>query len=271
MDWPVFFPNVKSKSTKDLILRLLTQEKSMTNQKIFSNIKKQFGISVTYQTVRQALMELTDSNVLEKEGKEYFICTKWIQTLHDYSSLLKKKYLDKVDIKIIDKNTKELHLDSLYALGHFILYSFKDQFFDLNNEQDLYMMIHHVWFPFFDSDKRKMLENFFSTNKNFIYCVNKGMLNRVFSVFYKKFGKVKLGVKFDDFFDIIIQGNCVAKIYMPSELRKRMDSLYKNKNPLKINNIHELSDLTFAKYPIKISIIRDKQMADEIKARIKSI
>jgi hypothetical protein len=268
MEHPVFFPNIKTKSTKDLIIRLLTQEKSLSNQVIFNNIKKQFGVSVTYQAVRQALTELKEAGVLEKSGKEYSLSTAWINSLYDYSSLLKEKYVDKAEIKIVDKNTKEIHLNSLNEMGQFILYSFKEHFFDLESKNDLYMLIHHLWFPFIKKEKREALKSFFSKNNNYVYVANKSFLDRILLLFYKRYGKVSLGIKFDDFFDVIIQGDCVAKIYMPKELRERMNKFYKTKNFLSFKVIDEFSDMNFEKYPIEIIITRDKEMAAEIKSRV---
>ena len=271
MNWPVFFPNVKIKSTKDLIIRLLTEQNEMTNQSLFMAIKKKFGISVTYQAVRQALTELTIANVLTKNKKFYSVSIKWIKSLNEFSHLLKKKYVDDFDIKIIDEKTKEIELNSLYDLGHFILYSFNDHFFDIDKKMDLYMFVHHLWFPFFDSRKRQLLRDFFSHNKNYIFTKNKGIVNRVFGVFYKKFSKVKLGVKFDDFFDIIIQGDCIVKIYMPKELRNRMNKLYMTKNPFNFKILDEFSDVTYAKYPIKLIITRDKLIAKEMKEKLNKL
>jgi hypothetical protein len=270
MDWPIFFPNMKKRSTKDFIIRILTSEKSLSNQKVFNQIKKQFGVSVTYQSVRQALMELMTSGVLSKNGKEYSISHKWIITLYNYSTLLKKKFIDDVDVKIIDKNTKEIYFNSLYEMGHFILYGFKDQFFGVDNKEDLYMLINHLWFPFFNKEKRNLLKQFFSEHNNYVYVASKGLVNKVFSMFYSKYAKVKFGVKFDDFFDIIIQGNCIAKIFMPKELREKMDKAYRTKNILNMKIIDEMSDFSYGQHPIKMIITRNKELADEIKELIQS-
>ena len=51
---------------------------------------------------------------------------------------------------------------------------------------------------------------------------------------------------------------------MPKELRKRMDKLYRFRS-LSFNIIDELSDITFANYPIKIIITRDKEMVQDLK------
>ena len=87
-------------------------------------------------------------------------------------------------------------------------------------------------------------------------------------MFYRKYGKVILNIKYDEFFDIIIQGNCIAKIYLPKELRERMDKLYRFRN-LNFAVIDELSDMTFADYQIRVLITRDKEMVQEIKEKLR--
>ncbi len=265
MDWPVYFPQIKSKSTKDLIIRILTEKSNLTNQSIHQAIKKN-GITVSYQAVRQALTELTAAKVLVKNQKQYLLSREWIQNIYDFSSFLKKRFLDKTEIKIVDKNTKEIELTSLYDLGHFILHSFKEHFFDQNNENDLFMFVHNLWFPFLDHRKRLLLKDFFSVNKNTIIAANKGLANRVFSVFYKRYGIVKLGVTLDQFSDIIVQGNCVVKIYMARNLRLHMNKLYRSKNPFNFRILDDFAEMTYAKHKIKIIITRDKDVANDLKA-----
>ncbi len=263
-----FLPHLKKRSTKDHIIEILTEEKALTNQIIYNRLRKKYGISKSYQTIRQALVELTEVGVLEKKKKEYSISIQWIKTSEEFITFLRKKYIDKKEVKIINKDTKELTLKSLYELGHFVLYGFKEHFFDMEQENDLYMFVHHLWFPFLDKNKRDLLKNFFSKNKNTIYVKNSYFLDKILAMFYRKYGKVTLNVKFDEFFDIIIQGNCIAKIYLPKELRERMDKLYRFRS-LNFTVIDELSDMTFANYQIRILITRDKEMVQEIKEKLK--
>lgn len=271
MQLPVFIPNIKQKSTKDYILRLLTFSKSMTNQQIFNALKKEYAVSITYQSVRQALMELTDAKVLDKNQRKYSISIKWISSTQEYINLLKERYVDKKDIKIVDKKTKEITLNSLCDLGHFLMYSFHEHFFDMNRENDLYMVLRHLYFPFFHKKKRDLIRNFLEKNDLKVFVAKRNAINILLKFFYKKYGSVKLGAKFDYFFDIIIQGDCLAKIYMTDELKQRLDRLYSTKNLLNFNAIDEFADVTYAYYPIKIIITRDKQMAEEIKNQLNKV
>jgi hypothetical protein len=271
MEFPVFFPNIKTKSTKQIIIRFLTENKELTNQEIFLKIRKEFAIKVTYQAVRQALTELATEKVLTKKEKLYSITKNWIENLYEFSNLLKEKYVDSKEIKIIDEKTKEITLNSLEELGLFVLYNFKDKYFDINNSQDLFMFVHNLWFPFFNKNKHNQLKEFFSTNKNYVICKNKGIINRVLSSFYKKFGKVKMGIKFDEFFDLIVQGDCIVKIHIPEKLRKKMKKTYTTKNPFSFRSIDNFLNITYEKFQIKLIITRDKIISEEIKERFQKI
>ena len=265
MSLPIYLPNMKQGSTKDYIIRVLTLEKSISNQKILNQIRQQFGVSVTYQTVRQALLELVQGGILEKIGKEYQISISWIKSMDDYIKLLKKKYVEGKEVIVIDENTKEITLNSLAELGFFILNSFHNYFFDRNSKDELYIYVHHLWWPFSDKNKRNELKEFFTrNNKNLVYVGGNGFVDQLFSLFYKKYCKVKLGLKLDEFFDFIIQGDCIAKIYMPKELRQRMDKVYKKKI-LTFNLMDEFVDFTGENYSIKIIITRNKELVTEMK------
>jgi hypothetical protein len=269
MEIPIYFPNLKKGSTKDSIMQLLTIKKSLPIQKIYLSLKKDFKIVRSYQTIRQALLELVEDGVLEKKDKAYSISIDWIRSMDDYISLLKKRYVLQKKVKIIDKNTKEIEIDSLYNLGHFILYSFRENFFDANEKDELFMFVHHLWFPFASFKKRNLLREFFASKKSFVYVSNSSFGDRILSAFYSRYCRLKFGVKLDDFNDFIIQGDCIARIYMPAELRKRMHDVYTFRK-LSFNVIEELSDLTYSKYKIKIVITRDSYMADEMKSQLKS-
>ena len=267
MELPIFFPNLKQGSTKDCIIRILTMTESLTNQKIFNSLKREYRISRSYQTIRQALIELVESGVLTKQSKYYSISIEWIKSTEKYIQLLKTKYVDKKDIKLIDKNTKEIHMKSLHDLGHFILYSFRDHFFDTVNENRLYMYVQHLWIPFADGNKRNMLREFFSRTNNFVYVANSSFGDKLLANFYNKYCKLKFNIKLDKFFDFIIQGDCIAKVYLPNKLRKRMDNVYSLKN-LNFKFLKEIEDLTYSEYPIKIIINRDKNICNEIKSQL---
>jgi hypothetical protein len=267
MEWPVFFPNVKKRSTKDLILRLLTGERSLTNQQIFNRIKKHYGISIAYQSVRQALVELAKTGVLAKDGRDYHISTTWIHSLHEYSTLLHKKYVVKQEIRIVDEQTKEIKIHSMYELGHFVLYGLREHFF---GEGELYLLHRHLWTVFFNKEKRRVLAEFFAQQKNSFFVAKKSVGDRLFAAYYRRFGKVKLGKSFDEFFDYVIQGDCVAKIHMPEELRHRMDKLYAMRNPFSIKTIDEYSALHYDDYPITVIITRDQGLANDLRKKIRA-
>ena len=78
---------------------------------------------------------------------------------------------------------------------------------------------------------------------------------------------LKFNVKLDSFFDFIIQGDCIAKIYMSKELRNKMSKVYSLRS-FNFNLIKKIEEMTYSDYPIKIIITRDKEITDEIKSQL---
>jgi hypothetical protein len=262
---------------------LLSQRQETLNQGSYSALAHwgaELNQSTDIQSYQEALRHLhrvskcsasacgaRKTGVLAKDGRDYHISTTWIHSLHEYSTLLHKKYVVKQEIRIVDEQTKEIKIHSMYELGHFVLYGLREHFF---GEGELYLLHRHLWTVFFNKEKRRVLAEFFAQQKNSFFVAKKSVGDRLFAAYYRRFGKVKLGKSFDEFFDYVIQGDCVAKIHMPEELRHRMDKLYAMRNPFSIKTIDEYSALHYDDYPITVIITRDQGLANDLRKKIRA-
>lgn len=61
----------KDKSTKDIIVEILSSAWTLSLNKLYYKIKNKYGISVTYQAIHKAVNELVDVGALKKENREY--------------------------------------------------------------------------------------------------------------------------------------------------------------------------------------------------------
>jgi len=260
-----FLPNIKSKSTKELVIKILSLKKSLTNKGIHSIITKKFGVSVTYQAIRQALMELMEQNVLIKKKKVYSINPEWVKQLKSFSENLYKTFVEGKNIKVIDENTTQIELKSFKELGYFLLYSLNDYFLDTSKTKELYIHLQHLYFPFSSYENRKRLKEVFLKNKTYILCKNKTIADRILAGFYKKSGKLKMGVECANNCDIFCHGNTVVEFYFPNSFRKEMDEIYSIKNILSFSIVEKLTNLTFRENRIQVVITRNKNVAERIK------
>jgi len=272
MDLGILFLNAgKNSSTKNLILKSLIANENLSNIRLQYILRKKFGKKISYQAIRQALLELSEERVIEKQDKEYRINKDWFQKVKYELNLIEKSLEKRGSIKIVDNETTQISLKNLYELGHFILYSLEEKYFDISKNQDTYMQLEHLWIPFSDQNKRERLKQLMSKNNINVTVKNKSALDKMLYKWYKKFVKVKLGVKFTSSCDYIIHNNTVIQIYINPKLKKQMDKLYSLKSLASLNLFNELSDMTYKKNKIEIIITRNKTIAEQIKNNLCSL
>ena len=97
----MFIPT-KDSSTKKLIIEILSSEPPLSLNIICNQLRKRYGINLTYQAVHKAIKELTDEGILQKEKKDYKLSIDWINEIEKYSKKLKESYLKKEKVPYIE-------------------------------------------------------------------------------------------------------------------------------------------------------------------------
>ena len=110
--------NLNKKSTKDLIIDILSYSWPLTTRKIYNLIKRK-GLSVTYQAVHKSIKELLDQGIVIKQNKEYQLNIEWIKKRHEFIEKLKYAYIDRKYnlLKSIEKNELVPHPNIKIYLG----------------------------------------------------------------------------------------------------------------------------------------------------------
>jgi hypothetical protein len=272
MELDLLFLNAdKKSSTKSLILKSLINNNSLTNIRIQSILRKEFNRKISYQAIRQALLELTKDSILEKKDKEYFISSEWLGKVKYEIGLIEKSIDKRNEIKSVNKDTTELKLKNLYEIGHFILYSLEQKYFDISKNKETYMQLDHLWIPFADQEKRKRLKQLMSNKDIKVLIKNKSALDIILSKWYKKFVKIKLGFSKISPCDYIIHNNTIIQIYLNQKLKSKMDRLYSLKSLAKLNIFNELSDMTYEESEIHIIILRNKDVVNAYKKEFENV
>ena len=113
---PLYIPFLKKDSTKDLIIGILQEHKAQSIKQIKLRLDK-LGKKIAYQSVRQSLEELKESEVLLKNNKHYSLNRSWIDNLYSFADLLKQN----AKVKVTSNLKTEYAFSSLGELGHFML------------------------------------------------------------------------------------------------------------------------------------------------------
>ena len=93
--------HVGKKTTRGLILDVLSNEFPLSAKKIYNKIKKP-GKSVTYHAIYDRISEMAKEGVLTKKGTEYMISPEWIEATGTVLDKIKASYLTATDEELKD-------------------------------------------------------------------------------------------------------------------------------------------------------------------------
>ena len=91
----VVLPNFEGKKTKDLILRVLSEEFPLTAKKIFLKVRKEFLSPASFEAIYKALQELHNDKVIAKKDDEYSISLEWLNKISKLSERIRENYSNK--------------------------------------------------------------------------------------------------------------------------------------------------------------------------------
>jgi len=266
MDLDVLFSPDSKISTKSLIINILaTNDLKITD--IQKTLRKEANKKISYQAIRQALVELIEKEVVVKKEEYYSINKTWVVKIKNWAEIVETT-LNKQKIKKIDKNTTQISLKNLDALGYFILHSLERKFFD--SEDKIYLHLNHLWIPFSNVDNRNELVRIFSQHKMKVIINEKSTGDKILSNWYKKHGEVVLGVKKEGDCEYIVQGDCVVQIFMNNELKQKMNEVYSLKGILNLGLFEQIIEMTHKEYEIELIITRNKNIASNLKKAIEN-
>ena len=92
----------KNKSTKRVIIDILSLEWPLSLNKIYSRLRGRYGAGITYQATHKAVKELTQEKILQKEKREYQLSIYWINNIENFGKKLKEDYLKKDQMSCIE-------------------------------------------------------------------------------------------------------------------------------------------------------------------------
>jgi len=260
--------NKENSSTKSLIIKALAINPELSNIQLQRILRKEFNKRISYQAIRQALQELSKSGILAREGKNYVINKLWVYKLKDFVTIIEKVIIKRSKIKVLDKQTTQIHIKNLYELGHFILFSLEQKYFNPAKKSEVFMQLNHLWIPFSDITKRDRVKEIFKRNRLKVIVKEKTLGDRMLAQWYKKYGKLKLGVDFTSPCEYIVHGDTVVEIFTSDGLKKKMGEVYRLK---KVFNLFEqLSEMTYKEYGIQLVITRNAAIAKKIRKTIQA-
>ncbi|MFH1637800.1 MAG: hypothetical protein ABIB71_05230 [Candidatus Woesearchaeota archaeon] len=263
----------RNATTKDYVISILSYEWPLTAKKLHSAMKKKFGKNVTYQAVYKAVKEMQSSKVLRQQADGYEISEDWVRKLHRFTEIVESNYFAKERITAIaglkesrkEGNISILTFETYFDTEKYLHYLLKHS---MSKNKAVCMHNLHLWPPLFylRAEYNKAL----SAERQGIsicrLCSGNTLVDKWAADFYRKLGyKVKIGVNCADVCELIVAGDTVIQVYLPTEIRQALEKAFEKVKTLSDLNMKKLiADIFEKKAAIEIVISKNDKIAKQI-------
>lgn len=258
-------------SVKDSIITLLSVSWPLNAKKIQFLLRKERGISVSYQAVHKSLIELEEHKIVIRTGDDYQLGQDWVEKLYQFSQQLNLNY----SIKSIPSGKNgliNLQFNSFSELEQFVLWKYTITFPNPEHKPNI-IIWNHVWPGVgLSASDYDQLEELMKGTKVYAVCKGKTKLDKIWAKWLNKIGmKIKLGVEVSALYDIVIRGDYVFQVFLDKKLLQHMDETYVNvKNARSVDLNDWIQTFTKKKSNINACIIQNAELADQLRKRVQT-
>lgn len=271
-------PMKGTSDVKDIIFSILSEEYPLKIIELTNFIKRRYGKSVTFQGVRKALMQLVDEKIVIKKDKEFLINKEWVKDT--------KKFLDELYLKLVKskKPVKSLKFDSIG--GEVSVFIFNS----INEMMSVWQDLSDEWYKSFkkgeynincyqaahswevllhpDIEAKLMGQTKKRGIKAYVLNTENTPLDRSLIRFHEKIG-VKSVINhssslFDKSYYVGTYGPFIFQAKYPENIVKMLDEFFKKNKDINNLDLSELSKIANTKSQIKMTVIKNLDMAKQI-------
>ena len=268
--------NVKDRTTKDLVFSILIDDKPETLTQLHREIKRRYGVSVSFQAVIKAVNSLLLHKVLVKENKIYSLNKEWIfETRKFFDRLYTEHFKVKKPIKRVELG-KEVtvytvhNLLELDRLWNELLTNWVKK--EKEDKRNVWRG-KHCWWLIPRLQEEDILHDIFAKHgiKTYNLIINNSLLDKISLNYYikkKEFCKIDTSTKLESDSHVSAFGEFLMKFEMPIRISKRLEQIYKKLKNIDDLDLKKVLDILKQDTEIEITLIRDKFIADKIKEEI---
>lgn len=273
-------PMGEKDNVKNLVFTILSHEYPLKLIQLTNYIRKRYGKSVTFQAVRKAVIQLVKEGVLEKADNEFKISTDWIRESKKiidnlYEGLTSKKQ-KKASVESVGEDVSVFSFDSVNSLMK-LWQEIIDDWFKKFESSDYPVNCYqagHVWevLLHLETEEKIMGQMKKKGIKPYAVITSNTPLDKSIAKFYNKIG-VKTTINssksdFDKAYYVGTYGDMIVQTNYPKSIVNSLDEFFKKNKNLKDLDISELSHIVNKKVQIKLTVIKNLEMAKQINKNI---
>ena len=270
----------KSGRIKDLIIDILSFDWPLTLSQIHYKITKEYHRSASFQATYKALTELISENVISKQDKLYQININWVEKLKEFSVHIENNYKNNEKIPLLEgvlkvkteNNVTVMTFNSLLELDKMWLNIKKEYYRSraVENEVTFWEGNHCWWllaYPELEYGEIEILKK--KKVKDFVIVHNNTPLDLLAKKFYDHAGINVRMSKSRVESDMTVFGDTIMQVYLPAEIRDKIDELYlKCKNPSDVDIHYLLKEILTKKIQLNLILTKNREIAEQLKQKV---
>ncbi len=260
-------------STKDAIISLLSRRFPLSVKEVSHALGHELGISVSYQAVHKAVLELFEQNVLEKAGLKYRLAPDWISRIKNFADQVEKLYSKKNDLSDFSRtDIVNFRFSNFIECGKFLINDFYLKFPNPENKEEV-SFNEHCWLLIGGSDREfEALKEICKRKNIYNITLNDTVLDRQATGFLISLGKKCLvGIKPPMEGDLFIVGDFIAQVYYSSDFKKEFYGFYEQTKDFSKFNLPDYFRVISKESFITVTISRNADLADFLRKQAKEI
>ena len=241
----------KNKTVKDMVFSILIDDISKTLTQLHKEIKRRYGVSVSFQAVIKAVHSLLDSSVLIKEKKLYSIDKDWIfRSRNFFDNLYTEHFKVKKPVKKVElsKNITVYTVHNLLELDRLWNDLLTNWAKEEKKDKRNCWRGKHAWWLIPRLQEEDILHDFLIKHnvKTYNLWIDNTPLDKLAIKYYSRkneFTKINTRIKLEIDSHIAAFGDNIIKFEIPTKISKELERIYKKTNKLKDLDIKQVIDI----------------------------
>ena len=276
----ITLPFGKEDNVKNLVFSILTKEYPLKIIDLTNFIRKRYGKSVTFQAVRKAILQLVAESVLLNQQNQFSINKEWvINSKKQLDQLYEELTKEKINPRNIDSIKGEVSVFTFDSLNKMMKFweDIVDDWFENFKEGDPDINCYqaaHAWEGLLHPDRERILMGRLKEKgvKSYILGLGNTPLDRYIWKFYKNIGiKVAFNPSsssFDKTYYVGTYGETIVQVHDPPEIVNDLEKFFRKNKTIEDLDLNELSEIVNRKQEVKLTVIKNVAIAQQINKSI---
>lgn len=251
-------------TTKETIIRVLSENPSVTAKELYTLVLKETKKSVSYQALHKTVQQLEKETVIQRIQNKYSIHPQWLQSMENWLRKTKKHSSTETELQ-----KPELRLfHGVIEVGRFLIFEYT-HYPNPQNKPSVCVWKRMYSVIGLSKDEVEGVRNTMGKEHYHIISESNTIVDQFLADTFQKIGcKVKLGIPQPEDFDTMVTGNHVCELYFDATHKKIWKAIWEKTQTMDEFDLEKTLKVMHTGYITKAIIYHDPARAQKIREKV---